>query len=167
VFKPTGQVSHARLANEVFGHQERVSRLNSIVHPAILREIRAQVERLRKDRGLPLIVLDAALLMETGLDRELCQALVFVEAPLSLRRGRAAARSLSKEQFDKRQQAQLPEAAKKERADFVLNNSGSLKDLEQQVERVWPALCSPAGRGLNRRQPVGRDHETRRRAKGG
>jgi len=147
VLDPDGQVNHARLAEEVFGQPTRVAELNSIVHPLILAEIRAQVKRLKEERAVPLVVLDAALLMETGLDRELCQALLFVDTPRAFRRERAADRSLSAEQFDRREQAQLPEEAKRERADFVVQNGGALEDLRQQVDELWPALCEAGKEG--------------------
>lgn len=142
IFDETGDVNHQRLAEAAFARPELVETLNSIAHPPILAEIRAQVAQLRKDQGVPLIVLDAALLMETGLDRELCQALLFVDLPRSTRQARSAAkRRMSPAQFEKREQAQLPEEAKKEAADYVVSNNGSLNELERQVEKLWPQLC--------------------------
>jgi dephospho-CoA kinase len=148
IFEAGSQVSHERLAEAVFGRPEMVQKLNAIVHPRILREIRGQVEMHRKEQGVPLVVLDAALLVETNLDRDMCSALLFVETPRPLRRERAAGRHVSPEQFEKREQSQLPEEEKKERADYVVSNTGSLADLKDQVERLWPRLCrlNAAGR---------------------
>jgi len=141
ILDDAGKVSHERLAQAAFGRPELVEKLNGIVHPSIIAEIRSQVNALEREPGVPLIVLDAALLMETGLDKELCQALVFVDTPRPSRQERAGARrGMSAEQFGKREQAQLQEETRRRAADFVVSNNGSLKELENQVERLWPEL---------------------------
>jgi dephospho-CoA kinase len=142
IFDGAGHVSHQRLAEAAFGRPELVQKLNSIVHPPILAEIRAQVARLKKEQGVPLVVLDAALLMEANLDKELCQALLFIDAPWSARQERATTRSrMSAGQFGKREQAQLQEEVKRRAAGYVVSNSGSLRELKRQVEKLWPELC--------------------------
>lgn len=142
IFDAAGRVVHARLAEATFGRPGQVERLNEIVHPPIIEEIRAQVEECKKQEGVPLVVLDAALLMETNLDEELCEAALFVDASGPERLKRAAAqRGISADQFAGREQAQLPEEAKKRRADYVVRNTGSLEELERQLEGLWPELC--------------------------
>jgi len=141
-----GAVSRPRLAERAFGCAEHVAKLNGIVHPEILRRARAQVERLRRQDGVPLVVLDAALLLETKLDSEICQAVLFVDASAELRRQRACSRRrMSREQFDRREQVQLPPESKRKKADFVVSNDGSPADLEDQIEGLWPRLCSVTG----------------------
>jgi dephospho-CoA kinase len=142
VLTEAGRVSRERLAERVFGRPDLVERLNGIVHPPIIREVQAQVEELRRAGEVPLIALDAALLVETGLDRQMCDALLFVDAPEDVRRRRAQeCRGISGEQFAKRQQAQLPAEAKRKMAHYVVTNTGRMRDLEEQVEKLWPVLC--------------------------
>jgi len=153
VFDTAGRVSHRKLAEAVFGRATQVEKLNSIVHPLIVEEIRREVARFREDKALPLVVLDAALLVETGLDKELCQALVFVDAPRRVRVARAErGRGMNAKQFHRREQAQLPEEVKRRRAEYVVSNGGALQDLANQVEGLWPELCR-RGKGRTRRQP--------------
>jgi dephospho-CoA kinase len=116
------------------------------VHPPVIRQVRARTEELRQQQDVPLVVVDAALLLETGLHEGLCDALLFVDAPEPTRRARAAGRQISAEQFDRRTRAQLPPENKKETADFIVRNHGSLRDLREQIEELWPRLCAVCNR---------------------
>lgn len=149
VFDADGSVNRGRLAKATFEGRDNVDRLNAIVHPPILAEIRREVAQLKAECRAPLIVLDAALLMETGLDKELCDALVFVAAPEGLRRCRAEARGMGADQFAGRQHAQYPEDAKRNWADHVVDNAGTREDLRRRVAELWPML-RPAGRRSER-----------------
>jgi dephospho-CoA kinase len=140
VLDEQGRVVPARLADEAFGRPGRVEALNAIVHPPVLEEIRREVERLAGEPEVPLVVLDAALLIETGLDRELCTAVIFVEAPRELRRLRAAARGMDERQFARREQAQAPLEEKRARADYTIENAGSVDELAAELDRLWPEL---------------------------
>lgn len=141
VLDEQGRVVPARLAEHAFARPERVEVLNAIVHPPVLEEIREKAERLAGQPDVPMVALDAALLVETGLDRELCTTVLFVEAPRELRRLRAAARGIEAEQFRRREAAQAPLEAKRARADYTIENAGSPDELARQVERIWPKLC--------------------------
>jgi len=141
VLDDAGRVDRGRLAERVFGDQKAVQKLNAIIHPPIIRRAREQVAALRMQPGVPLVVLDAPLLMETDLHRNMCQALLFVDSPQELRRRRAVTeRGMDAAQFDKRQEVQLPVDTKRQRADYVVDNSGTLEELRSQVERLWPDL---------------------------
>ncbi len=142
-----GEVKRARLAEVAFEDPERVRALNAIVHPPVIRQIIAEIEAMTQRDEVPLIVLDAALLVETGLHREHCDALLFVDTPEETRRRRAAQRGMSAGQFDLRTTAQAPPAKKKQLSDFTVENTGSLEELEARLDRLWPELCrvtSPA-----------------------
>lgn len=145
ILREEGRVDRGRLAGKAFGEPEEVEKLNRIVHPPILKEIRARIEQVRRRNGAPLIVLDAALLMETNLHRELCQALVFVDAPPGERRERALKRGMSEEQFQKRSRAQMPPEDKKELSDYVVSNAGSRRELEQRIDQLWSRFCPDNG----------------------
>ena len=141
ILDKSGRVERRLLAQAAFGDAERVDKLNGIVHPPILEEIRGRVEEIKRFGQAPLIVLDAALLVETGLDKELCQALLYVEAPEDVRRERARAeRQIEPEQFEKRTQAQVAPQEKRKLADYIVTNNGSLEELDEQLGKLWPAL---------------------------
>jgi len=142
-----GNVCRRALAERAFASAEGVEKLNRITHPPLLAEVRRRVRALGGSQEVPLVVLDAALLVEWGLDRELCDAVLFVEAPSELRRTRASAgRAMSEDDFDRRAAAQLSLERKMQAADYVVHNAGSLRELERQVEGVWEALCGSKAR---------------------
>jgi dephospho-CoA kinase len=143
IFSDGDRVDRTRLAAAAFAGPGRSAVLDGITHPFIIEEIEAQVAEARGRCDAPLIVLDAALLMETRLDRELCQALLFVAAPDQVRLQRAAERQgMGPDQLAARASAQLPVSHKAQAADFVIDNSRSVQELDQQVGRLWPELCA-------------------------
>lgn len=129
-----GRVDRRALAREAFRSRRSVERLNRIVHPAILREVR---RRLRRARGC--VVLDAALLFETGADA-LCDRIVFVRAPRGLRARRAASRGWAPEELRRRERFQWPVAYKSRKADYVIDNAGPRSRTERQARRIYEEL---------------------------
>lgn len=138
-----GALDRAALAARVFGNPEARADLNAIIHPWVGRERAARTAAFAARVSPPAVVIhDVPLLFEVGLDAELDRVVV-VDAPLELRVARVVARSgLAVDDVRSRDAAQLPLAEKVRRADFVVDNSGSLGDLETQVETVWQALTS-------------------------
>jgi dephospho-CoA kinase len=84
-------------------------------------------------------VLDAPLLLEAGWD-ELCEKIVFVEAPREARLARARARGWGEEDFAAREGAQESLHRKRARADAIIDNSGSPERTQAQVEQFWASL---------------------------
>jgi dephospho-CoA kinase len=142
VFGPDGRIDRARLARIVFadpprGPQER-KHLESLTHPEIGRLLKRRARQLA-DSGHAAAVLDAPLLLEAGWAR-CCDKLVFVEAPRRVRLSRALARGWDENGFAAREDAQESLDSKRERADVVVDNSGSPEYTQAQVERFWRSL---------------------------
>ena len=92
--------------------------------------------------ALPFIVVDAAIMLEAGWNRH-CDCVVYVHAPRSLRLHRLAGqRGWSEKEVQARESAQLPLTEKVTRADFVVDNSGSSEQLDEQVRRLLPLLAA-------------------------
>jgi dephospho-CoA kinase len=128
-----GEIDRRRLAAIVFADPDQRKALEAISHPWIRQRIRAEVEEARKDPRVPLIVLDAAVMLEAGWN-EVCDRLVFIEAPRVVRLERVARqRGWSEKEVAEREEAQLPLTEKAVRADHVLDNSASLEHLNCQV----------------------------------
>lgn len=142
VVGPNGQIVRREVARRVFGDGDAAARerefLNSTSHPRIHERLRDRVGAQRA-QGTQLVVIDAALLFETGWDK-LCDAVVFVDAPQEVRRQRALSRGWTAEQFAAREASQWPVEQKKSRAKWVIDNSGPLADLVAQVDRVMAAM---------------------------
>ncbi len=134
IFGPDGAVDRARLGRLAFGCKDRLERLNAIVHPPMLREIERRVRQARKGAAGRAVVLDMALLIETGLHKRCCDLLVFVDAPVGERQARAArARGWSAQEVRQRDAAQTVAGLKKQQADYVIVNSDTVQELQKAV----------------------------------
>lgn len=141
-FGPDGKVSRGNVADIVFattseGGAERHF-LESLVHPRIAQRLAAEKERFHAQE-YRVVVLDAPLLIEAGWDR-LCSKLVFVDAPRQLRLARATARGWTEQDVARREAAQAPLEVKRLRADVTIDNSGTPRETQAQVERFWALL---------------------------
>jgi dephospho-CoA kinase len=130
-----GEIDRKRLAMLVFGesteHNERREQLNQIVRPGIRDEIRRQITTAPQD--VDAIILDAALLLEAGWAAE-CDALIFIETPLEIRRQRVARdRGWSAEELQKRESSQWSLDRKKVACHYVVDNSGTPEDSARQM----------------------------------
>jgi dephospho-CoA kinase len=131
-----GGIDRKKLAAIVFHNEGERKALEALVFPWIERCLGEQIEAAKRDLNTPLIILDAAILLEAGWNKE-CDRLVYVEAPRPLRLQRLAeARGWTEKEVQDREQAQLPLNEKRNRADAVLENSGSLEELNRQVEEL-------------------------------
>lgn len=134
VFEANGNVARKKLATVVFADPEERKVLEGIVHPWIRQRIRDEVNEARRDPVVRLVVLDAAIMLETGWN-EICDRLVFIDAPNAERMRRVAGqRGWTADELAARERAQLPLTVKAARADHTLDNSGSLVHLGRQVD---------------------------------
>ena len=140
-----GVLDRARLAAVVFADPAAREKLNAIVHPWVAREREKQVAALAAQTPPPAVVIhDVPLLFEVGLDAQMDKTVV-VDAPLELRAARASARSnLTVDEIKARDAAQMPLSEKLRQADFVIDNSEAVGELEPQVAEVWQALIETA-----------------------
>jgi dephospho-CoA kinase len=138
-----GHLNRKALAAAVFGDPEKVERLNGIVHPRV-RDAFFQEKREADEMGAPLFVYEAALLFESGADQHL-DTVAVVDAPLEVRIERAMQRDgVPREAVLARMKHQLDPAAARARADVVLDNGGTLEDLNRQVDALYERLTGPA-----------------------
>lgn len=136
VLRRDGSLDRAALRRIVFADAAERAALDAIVHPAVARLRHAAVETARR-RGEPLVVCDIPLLFEAGLEREV-DRIILVDAPESVRRERIVRdRGLAAAEADAMIAAQWPAATKRARADRVVENDGTLEDLDARVEALW------------------------------
>jgi dephospho-CoA kinase len=139
VLAPDGALDRAALRGKVMGDAAALEALNQIVHPAVRRR-RDELLREALERGDVLVVNDIPLLFEV-LDPTQFDAVVLVDAPAAVRRTRLRAmRGLSNEDADRMIDAQMPAERKRSRSHFVIENAGSLADLEQRTRPVFEEL---------------------------
>jgi dephospho-CoA kinase len=138
-----GSIDRAALRRIVFSEPQELEQLNAMVHPEVERMRAALVEQARQ-RGDRLVVCDVPLLFERrmtdGYDR-----IVLVDAPRPVRLERLVReRGLRETEAMEMIVAQMPAELKRARADFVIDNVGTLTQLDQRVTEVWSALLAAA-----------------------
>lgn len=144
-------LDRARTAALVFGDAAALAALNDIIHPWV-RARSAELERelTGSHDPPPVIVHDIPLLYENGLEVGL-DAVVVVTAPLATRLARVVervgaasmmAKAAAWSDAEARDAAQLSLEEKAARADFVVDNSGSTSDLQQNTARLWEELLA-------------------------
>jgi len=140
VLQVDGSLDRAKLAQRVFGNPSELARLEAITHPRVRALAKARLASLQA-AGEPLACYEVPLLFEAGLEREY-KPVVVVSVPLSLQLERAAARdATTSERIRRRIEAQLPLSEKSGRADYVIDNAGSLEQTLAQADQVLAAIC--------------------------
>jgi dephospho-CoA kinase len=149
----SGGIDRRRLGPRVFSDPAALRRLEAILHPMVRRAERRFVARARARRE-PLVVLDIPLLFESGgIDR--VDYAVVVSAPARLQRQRVMRRpGMSDERFTEILHAQMPDAEKRRRADFVvttaLSRGASARQLRAIVRMLRRGSPPPRHRGGRR-----------------
>jgi dephospho-CoA kinase len=133
VYDANGILDRAALATLVFADARRRKVLNAIVHPAVFRTIDERLKSLSERQRHPYVLIEAALIYETGMDKQLDYVIV-VDAGRTKRIQRVIRRDrVPREQVMKRMEAQMPVELKRARADFVIENNSELGALHSKV----------------------------------
>jgi dephospho-CoA kinase len=136
ILGPEGEIDRGKLGAIVFADAEALERLEAIVHPAVT----ARVDELIRQATEPVVVMEAIKLIEAGWHRT-CDALWVVTCSKEQQLERLMRmRKLSREEALLRIEAQPPQEDKIALADVVIDTSGSLKEMREQVEREWERL---------------------------
>jgi dephospho-CoA kinase len=131
-----GNIDRRRVAEIVFADPTERQALENVVFPYIESGMDALIAEAQQDPQVRWIVLDAAILLETGWARR-CDWIVFVHAPRRQRLERLiGTRGWSEKEVRQRSQAQLPLTEKVSQAHFVVDNSGPIAELSRQVDQL-------------------------------
>lgn len=133
ILREDGSVNRGRLAQIVFNDEAQLQCLNSIIHPYVRKQIYAETEKAAA-LDVDIVVWDIPLLFEGGYESD-TNAVLVVTCPLKLRLARLYLRSGMKEdEALARMRAQMPEEERCRKADFVINNDGTLETLKEKVK---------------------------------
>lgn len=148
VFGPDGEVDRRALGARAFADATVLTALTrDVIYPRVGRQMRRELAAFRRERGAqatPALVLEAPTLLEAGLERH-CDRLLFVAAPREFRRRWAAEqRGWPEEEVARRERYLLDDTAKRQRCDVVLENTGTLADLDAKVAELWKTWVAPA-----------------------
>lgn len=142
VVAPDGRLDRARLGQLVFADPDRLATLNAIVHPLVASRSADLAASAAEDAVL---VMDVPLLVENHLEGAY-DVVIVVDAPDDVRLARlVGVRGMPEDDARARMAAQASREDRLEAADFVVDNSGELHDLESVVDGLWQELAAAAG----------------------
>lgn len=149
ILKPNGELDRAKLATLVFDGG-RVEELNKIVHPAVIRQQDQWMRSLGEKDPNAVAIVEAALILEAGVKDRFDRIMVVTCKP-GQKVTRFAERTgmtedAARADVERRTKAQMPDEEKARRADFVIDNSGSVEETRHQVQRIYSELKVLANR---------------------
>jgi len=127
------KLNRGKLGTLAFSSKKNQKKLNRIIHPQLLKELKRKIAQARKiTSDGKFMVVDAALISEWGLEKELDMT-VLVASPVKLRFKRLVKQGLNRQEAQDRIRRQLSDAERRKKADFVIQNDGSLVELRRKV----------------------------------
>ena len=132
-----GNLNRKKLGEIVFSDKEALSKLNAIVHPLVIENIR---QMLVKIECSPCVVLDVPLLFESGMD-DLCDEVWVVAVDEDTQVKRLMERDgYNLDEATRRVNAQMPLEEKVRRANRVLDNTGTIEETKRQVDELFEGV---------------------------
>jgi dephospho-CoA kinase len=143
-FDENGDLDRLKLREKIFEDQEARNKLNAIVHPAVAAGVQAQFNEIDQSNPNAVALVDVPLLYETDTE-DRYDVVVLVYVPPRLQVQRLMKRdNVSVEAAEQSLKAQMPIEEKRKKAQFVVDNSGSLQETRKQVHAVWQTLYNAA-----------------------
>lgn len=137
ILKKNKQLDRRKLAQHVFSHPKDLKKLNVLIHPSVILETYKLIAKTKNKKGL--LVLDVPLLFESKMEK-LVETVIVVQAKQDLILRRAQARGIPVELAQKILASQWSSARKAKLADHVIQNNGTLGDLEAQAKKIFELI---------------------------
>ena len=137
-------INRRKLAWHVFTHPKELKKLNILIHPGVIIEVYKTIEKEKNKKGV--LVLDVPLLFESRMEK-IVAATVVVSSGEKAMLARAAKRGVPNGLAKKILASQWPLSKKEKKADYVIENNGTLAELEEKAKKVY---------GLIKEIPLGR-----------
>ena len=141
ILDEASEIDRSKVAALVFAQTTQAQRdrefLQAVTHPLIEQELEAFIANSDSE----VVIIDAALLLETGW-QSVCHQIIFVDALAHVRLNRCQQRGWAEGQFRSREAAQWSLEQKRSRADFVIDNNGDVKRTTEMIGKVWQALST-------------------------
>jgi dephospho-CoA kinase len=138
---PDGELDRPKVASIAFADEEKRKQLNDIVHPAVGKVV---LEKLAGAGEADIVVIDIPLMTETSRAERGLKEIVVVDVSPETQVARATARGGDAQDVRKRMAAQASREDRLKLADHVLDNEGSIDELQRQVDELWAELLERA-----------------------
>ena len=146
ILKSDRSLNRAELGSIVFADDAKRKRLNSILHPFIIARQDEIMRRWEAETPDAIAVIDAALMIESGGYKRF-DKLIVVHCQPEIQLDRLIKRdNISREDAQRRINAQMPQEEKKKHADFLIDTSKGFESARQQTAVVWQELQTSPGR---------------------
>lgn len=141
ILRPDGSIDRKALGAIVFSDREKLLRLNALTHPAIIKAASEEVERAGKISPGTVIVVDAALLIESGMHRAVDRVIVvYADEEKQIERMRKRD-GLDEPEAGRRLKCQMPIKEKIKYADYLIENNGTVEELMAAAGKVFAELA--------------------------
>jgi dephospho-CoA kinase len=145
---PDGSLDRAALRRIIFSDPEARKRLEAITHPEIITAIENRLAETRQQDTPPeVVVVEAPLLLETGLDRLVDEVWVVIAEPEAVVRRLVARDRMTPEQAQAMIAAQMPQEEKIRRANRVIDNSAGFNHTRDQTAYFYKKLLEEKNEG--------------------
>ena len=146
VLLPDGSIDRRKLGDIVFLNDNERAWLNNELHPRVFDAYQSQVRGMHNRPLDTVIILDAALLIETGYYKNMEKIIVVYAKPEQQMERLMSREGMTKEQAHARIRTQLPMKEKRGYADYVIDNTGTREQTEEQVRDLYEQLRQEAER---------------------
>jgi len=140
-----GMVDRAKVARLIFDSKEKLKQVESILHPAVKKEIKTLYQKIQKLHQYLLFVVEVPLLFEARMQRSYDAVVTILtnEKKAALRYMMGSENPM--EEYARRMQHQLPPKEKAKRSDIIITNDRSIKELQEKARALYQALIKQQG----------------------
>lgn len=136
IINADGELIRHKLAERAFATPQATEKLNNITHPWICMQTLKAVNKTRNEHNNPIIIFDAAVLLESSMDI-ICDYIVAVVAPPVVRKERIMLRdNLTEEQANLRMSAQKDNSFYTRQADFIIDSGNDIHSVHSSADEI-------------------------------
>ena len=140
ILEPNGCIDRKKLGPMVFADTRQLRALNAIVHPRIIARTEELAARQQRQNPRSVVIVDAALIFESRIGGSLNKVMVAWCRPEQQVERLMAKAGISREEAERRIQAQMPVEEKRRRADYLIDCSGSMEETRRQADAIYIEL---------------------------